>query len=219
MIKGILFDVDGTLVMSNDQHALAWQEAFAEYGYPIAYDDIRKLIGKGGDKLISEINPDLNEEEGDGRKIKNLRSEIFMKKYANTLHSTPGARQLVMAIQEAGLKTIVASSAKESELESLLIAGGVQDLLTESTTSDDVDNSKPDPDIVQVALGKIGHKADEVIMIGDTPYDIEAASNAGVKCIAVRCGGWTDDNLQGAVAIFKDPADILDHFDILGAKI
>ncbi len=211
MIRGVLFDIDGTLVLSNDQHAKAWHEAFAQFGYDVPYEDIRRLIGMGGDKLIGRLEPGLSDEEGDGKKIKELRTEIFIQKYVPELQPTPGSRELVEAIQGLGLKTMVASSAKQDELEVLLQAAGVKDLLTEATTSDDAENSKPDPDIVQVALKKIGLQADEVGMIGDTPYDIEAATKAGVPCVALRCGGWSDRELNGAFAIYDDPADLLKH--------
>lgn len=216
MIKGILFDIDGTLVLSNDQHAHAWEEAFAAYNYDVPYEDIRRLIGMGGDKLISNLQPQLNDSEGDGKLIKELRTQIFKEKYADTLKPAPGSRDLVVAAQQAGLKTVVASSAKSDELDVLLKAAEVNDLLTEATTSDDADNSKPDPDIIQAALDKIGFAPDEVGMIGDTPYDIEAASRASVPCVAVRCGGWSDKELSGAVAIYDDPADLLAHREDFG---
>ncbi len=211
MIRGILFDVDGTLVLSNDQHAKAWEEAFQQYDYEVPYEDIRRLIGMGGDKLISSLRPDLDDESGDGKKIKELRTEIFLTKYAHELQPAPGARQLVETVQSLGLQTIVASSAKQDELEVLLERAGVKDLLKKATTSDEVEASKPEPDIVQAALDKIGLQASQAGMIGDTPYDIEAADKAGVPCVALRCGGWSDRELAGAFAIYDDPADLLKH--------
>jgi HAD superfamily hydrolase (TIGR01549 family) len=209
MIRGILFDVDGTLVLSNDAHAQAWVEAFAAYGFMVQFDDIRKLIGMGSDKLIDSLFPEMNDEEGIGNQIKERRKELFLEKYAAGLRPAPGARDLVKAVHDTGLKMIAATSAGTKELSILLKAAQVDDLLTEATTSDDADNSKPDPDIVEVALEKICLPADEAVMIGDTPYDIEAASKAGVRCIAVRCGGWDDESLRGAVAIYDDPAAVL----------
>ncbi len=211
MIKGVLLDIDGTLVLSNDQHAKAWEEAFLEHGYVVPYEDIWRLIGMGGDKLISTLRPELNDEEGDGKKIKDRRAEIFLQKYANDLQPAPGSRELVETLKGLGLQLIIASSAKQDELDVILKRAKVDDLLTEATTSDDVENSKPDPDIVQVALNKIGLRSSEVGMIGDTPYDIEAAHKAGVPCVALRCGGWSDRELAGAFAIYDDPADLLKH--------
>jgi HAD superfamily hydrolase (TIGR01509 family) len=211
MIKGILLDIDGTLVLSNDAHAHAWKDSFERYGYKVDFDDIRRLIGMGGDKLIAALQPQLTDKNGDGKNIAQYRQEIFLKTYVPSLKPTEGSREFVEALQANGLKTMVASSAKDDELSALLKAANLQDLLTEATTSDDAENSKPEPDIVQVALKKIGLSANEVVMIGDTPYDIEAAGKAGVKCIALRCGGWADDELSEAVAIYDDPADMNKH--------
>lgn len=211
MLKGVLLDVDGTLVLSNDAHAKAWQEAFEEYGHRVEFEKIRRLIGMGGDKLLAETVPGLSDESGEGKAIKDRRQEIFLDKYAGELKPTPGSRQLVEALRFLGLRTVVASSASEKELSSLLKAANVADILTQATTSDDAENSKPEPDIVEVALQKIGLSPDEVLMLGDTPYDIEAATKANVKCVAVRTGGWKDTDLAGAIKIYDSPADLLAH--------
>lgn len=213
MLKGVLLDIDGTLVLSNDAHTSAWVEAFVHYGYQVSFQDVRKLIGMGGDKLLPALFPELSDKDGEGKKIKELRSEIFLSKYAPTLEPTPGSRQLVEYIQGIGVKTVVASSASNKELESLLKAAEVKDLLSETTTSDDVDGgSKPDPDIIKAALKKIDLPAEDTVMIADTPYDIEAAQKAGVDCLIVRCGGWKDHDLKGSVAIYDDPAHAVDYF-------
>jgi HAD superfamily hydrolase (TIGR01509 family) len=216
MIKGVLLDIDGTLVLSNDAHAAAWHEAFAANGYELPLEDIRRLIGMGGDKLIPAMVSDLDESEGDGKAVKELRTEIFMEQYAPDLRPTPGARQLVEAIRSEGLTPVAASSAKADELDALLHAADIEDLLDDATTADDAEGSKPDPDIIHEALKKAGLQPDEAVMIGDTPYDIEAAGKAGVRCIALRCGGWDDRDLKGALAIYDDPADLLAHRAELG---
>lgn len=205
--------MDGTLVLSNDAHAEAWVKAFAYYGYKIAYDEVRRLVGMGGDKIIPKLVPGLNNESGMGKKITTFRTKLFQDEYAPKLEAAPGSRELVEKLQDEGYKLMVASSAKEEELENLLKAAQVNDLLTEAATSGDAEQSKPDPDIVHAALEKIGLPPEQVIMIGDTPYDIEAAERAGVQLIAVRCGGWGDKDLVGAVRIFDDPADLAAHFD------
>lgn len=211
MIRGVLLDVDGTLVLSNEAHARAWVEAFKAHGYVVPFDKTLRLVGMGGDKLIAELVPDLNDESGDGKKINDLRSKLVLEKYAPSLQPAPGSRQLVQTLQRQGIKVVAASSSKEDELKVLLKAAQVDDLLAEATSSDDAENSKPDPDIIQAALEKVSLSADGVIMIGDTPYDIEAATKAGIDCVAVRCGGWKDDELMGAVAIFDDPQDLLNN--------
>lgn len=213
MIKGVLLDVDGTLVLSNDAHAEAWVKAFTHYGYEIAYDDVRWLVGMGGDKIIPKLVPELDSESGTGKALTAFRTKLFQEQYAPRLQAAPGSRALVEKLRDSGLKLMIASSAKAEELENLLKAAEVDNLLTEATTSGDADNSKPDPDIVHVALDKLGLPSEQVIMIGDTPYDIEAAGRAGVGLIAVRCGGWQDKDLEGAVAIYDYPADLVDKYD------
>lgn len=213
MVKGILIDVDGTLVLSNDAHAESWVEAFGMHGLEINFEQVRPLIGMGGDKLIPKLAPNLNKDSGLGKEISATRTKLFLKKYADKLQPTPGARELIHKLQEMGIKTIVASSAKEEELALLLKAAGVEKILTETTTSTDVDKSKPDPDIINNALGKIGLPAELVVLLGDTPYDIEAAKGCKVDVIAVRCGGCSDDQLSGAIAIYDNPQDLLEQYE------
>lgn len=219
-IRGVLLDVDGTLVASNDAHAHAWVEAYAAFGYTVAFDQVRWLIGMGGDRLIPTVTPDLQSDQGVGQQIADRRKTIFLEQYAPSLQPTPGARALVEALQRRGLRTIVSSSAKRNELETLLRAAHVDDLLREATTQDDVAQSKPAPDAVQVAFEKINLSPGACVMIGDTPYDVESAQHAGVAAIAVRCGGWDDAALAGARAIYDDPADLLAHIEtsLLGGK-
>lgn len=212
MIKGVLLDVDGTLVLSNDAHAESWVEAFAHFGYEITYQQVRKLIGMGGDKLIPKLVPKLSSESGIGKDISEFRGELFRRKYAPKLEPAPGSRKLVLRMQREGLKLMVASSANAKTLEALLEAARVNDLLHEATAAEDADKSKPDPDIVHAALEKIASPPEQVVMIGDTPYDVKAATKAGVQLIAVRCGGWKDKDLKGAAAIYDDPADIAAHY-------
>lgn len=212
-LKGVILDVDGTLVLSNDAHAQAWVDAFVEYDYPVRFEQVRPLIGMGGDKLMPAVVPGLSDQEGVGKQIAERRKEIFAERYAATLEPTAGSRDLLLRLREAGLVRVVASSAKGDELETLLKAAEVNDLIDEATTSSDAKESKPAPDIVGVALEKMGLDAAEVVMLGDTPYDIESAGGCGVRVIAVRSGGFSDEELSGALAIYDDPADLLAHYD------
>lgn len=212
MIKGILLDVDGTIVLSNDAHARAWVEAFAKYNYNIPFEKVRPLIGMGGDQLIPTLIPELSAEEGIGKQISDTRKEIFLSKYASTLQPAPGARALIEKMMQSGLKIIISSSSKKDELDVLLKAAGVGDLSIEATTSSEVEESKPSPDIVAAALEKIQLQPSEVLMLGDTPYDIKAARKCQVSVIAFRCGGFPEGQLKGAVAIYNDPQDLLDHY-------
>jgi len=210
---GILLDIDGTLVFSNDAHAHAWVEAFEKFGYGIAFKDVRPMIGMGGDHIIPTLVPELNKEEYPGKAIASYRKDLVVQKYGPPLRPTPGARDMVQKLQKSGLKVVVATSASERELDILLDAAQVKDLLDEFTTADEADASKPEPDIVQAALSKTQMQAHQVVMLADTPYDVKAASDIGVDVIAFRSGGFPDQALEGAIAIYDDPADLLQHYD------
>jgi HAD superfamily hydrolase (TIGR01509 family) len=211
-LKGVLLDIDGTLLLSNDAHAQAWVDAYQEFGYNVPFEKIQPLIGMGGDKLMATVTPELHSDQGAGKEITTLRQKIFLERYVENIQPAPGARELVQRLGELGLKLTVATSAKNDELDSLLGQAGVADLIGRTTTADDAEESKPDPDIVEAALQKSKLAPDEVLMIGDTPYDIESAGKAGVGVVAVRCGGH-DRDLEGAIAVYDDPADILEHFE------
>ena len=211
-LQAVILDVDGTLVLSNDAHAQAWVESFAAYGYQVSFEQVRPLIGMGGDQVIPKLVPELNDEEGDGKAISKKRKKLIIEHFSPSLSPTPGARDLILRMQQAGLKLIIASSATSEELSVLLKAAQVDDLLQEATTSSDAEASKPAPDIVEAALKKLKMQPSQVLMIGDTPYDIQSAKGAGVELIAVRCGGFTDQQLTEAIAIYDHPADILAHY-------
>ena len=208
----VLFDVDGTLVDSNDAHARAWVDGFAEFGVPVDYAHVRQCIGMGGDKLMPEVSR-LREDTPKGKAISDRRREIFKEKYLPRIKPFPGAHELVAALKARGLTLVAASSAKKDELKPLLAIAGAEALLDAATSSDDADQSKPDPDIVEAALKQAKARANDAIMIGDTPYDVEAASRAGVRIIAFRCGGWEDADLHGALAVYDGPADLLAHLE------
>ena len=211
-LQGVILDVDGTLALSNDAHAQAYVDAFGEAGYNVEFEQIRPLIGMGSDQLVPQILPELKDQEGKVKAISERRKELIVNRYGATVQPTNGARQLIQHMQQAGLKLIVASSATSEELEILLKAAQVDDLLKEATTSSDAEASKPAPDIVEAALSKLQMQPNQVLMLGDTPYDIKSAGGAGVGLIAVRCGGFDDAALVGAKAIYDDPADLLAHY-------
>ena len=212
MLKGVIFDVDGTLVDSNDAHAQSWVETFAEAGYDVPFPVVRPLIGMGGDKLLPRTIGVDNESE-EGKKLTKRRSEIFREKYLPRLQPLKGSRDLVKRVRSDKLKAIVATSAKDEELRGLLKAAQVEDLMQEKATASDAKKSKPDPDIIQAAIEESGVSPSELVMIGDTPYDIEAAIRAHVAPIGFRSGGWTDQELEGAVEIYDGPADLLLHYE------
>ncbi len=211
-LRTILLDIDGTLIDSNDAHARAWVSAFAEHGYVVEFEQVRPLIGKGGDKLLPELTG-LDPHSGEGKRISASRGEIFRSRELPSLRPTPGARDLLEHLRARGLDLVVATSAQADEVQAILEQAGVADLIEVAASSDDANESKPDPDIIQAALRKAGSQAAHSVMLGDTPYDVEAATRARVPVVAVRCGGWTTDALVGAAAVYDDPADLLAHFD------
>lgn len=212
MERAALLDVDGTLVDSNDAHARAWVDALGEAGIRVEAERVRPLIGMGGDKLIPEIS-DLDPESPEAKRISERRAEIFRERYLPTLRPVPGARELLERLRADGYRLVVATSSKRQELEGLLNVAGIADLVDDATTADDADESKPDPDIVHAALGKAGVPPHRAFMLGDTPYDVEAAQRASVGIVAVRSGGWGDHELQGALAVYDTPADLLADYE------
>lgn len=211
-VQGVIFDVDGTLVDSNDAHAQSWLEVLQ--GYPqVTYERVRALIGKGGDKLLPELTG-VDPEGEEGQRLQEARAALFKRRYLPALRPLPGARALVQHLHDQGLRLAVASSAQAEELQTLLQVAGVEALLTRVASSSDAEHSKPDPDIIHAALAQLRLPAAAVVMIGDTPYDIIAAQRAGVAIIALRCGGrWSDDDLRGADALYDSPADLLRQVD------
>jgi len=212
VLRGVIFDIDGTLVDSNEAHARSWVDTLHEAGYDVPFDVIWPMIGMGGDKLL----PSATGIESDSRLGKDLskrRWEIFQRDYLPRLKPMPGARELVARVRQDDLAIIVASSAGGNEVGALMEAADVADLMEETTSASDAEDSKPDPDIVQAAVRKSGLEPDELIMLGDTPYDVQAAIGANVKLVGLLCGGWTMLELSGATAIYDDPADLLKWYD------
>ena len=211
-LRGVIVDVDGTLIDSNDQHARAWVDAFAEGGLVLSYATVRPLIGMGADNLL----PRLTGRPSDsalGQRLSAAHGRIFKARYWASVRPFPAARDLLAAMRAHGLELAVASSAQGDELQALLDCAGVAALIASRTSASDAAESKPDPDIVHAALGKLGMDAGDVLMLGDTPYDIAAAGKLGIRAIGVRCGGWEAPDLVGALAVYADPADLLAHYD------
>ena len=212
MVKAVLFDVDGTLVDSNDAHADAWVKAFASVGVWVDHDKVRRSIGMGGDKLMPAVSG-IEEDSEQGSKIGEERSRIFKAEFLPKLKAFRDAARLVAAVKARGLTAVAASSAKKDELKALLKIAGAEWLMDAATSSDDAEESKPDPDIIVAALRRAHATAAQAVMIGDTPYDIEAAARAGVRTIGFRSGGWMDADLRGAIAIYDGPWDLLARID------
>lgn len=212
MVRGVLLDVDGTLLESNDAHAEAFVRALAEAGVAVPFDRVRRCIGMGSEKLLAAA-AGIRGDDPRSRAVQDRKGAIFKLEYLPHLRPTPGARRLVQRFKDAGLRRVVASSAHGDELQQLLRQAEVADLIDDETSSSEVERSKPDPDIVHAALGKIALPAGQVLLLGDTPYDIESARRAGVGAVVLRCGGWPDPELPGALAIYDDPAQLSAQFD------
>jgi HAD superfamily hydrolase (TIGR01509 family) len=215
MIGAILFDVDGTLIDSNDLHAVAWRETFLHFGVDLPLEDIRGQIGKGGDNLIPALLPrELVEERQ--QEIEDFRSELFKRNYLPRVVPFPGVRALFERIKAGGKKIVLASSAKGAEVAFHVGVIGAEDLISDTTSADDVEHSKPCPDIFAAALEKVKPLGpDEVVVVGDSPFDIEAAKTLGMKAIGMRSGGFPDDVLlaAGADALYDGPEDLLHDYE------
>lgn len=208
----MIFDVDGTLIDSNNAHARAWVQAFDEHGITAAYESVRRAIGMGGDKLLPRV-AGISEESPKGTAIARRRGEIFQETWLPRLRPFPRTRELVERLVADDFTLAVASSATEEELRPLLHAAGVSDLIPLRTSSDDAEHSKPDPDIVQAAVKRTGCPPARTIMIGDTPYDVEAALRAGIRIVAFECGGWGRADLRGASEVYRGASELLDEYE------
>ncbi|UQN10040.1 HAD family hydrolase [Deinococcus sp. QL22] len=206
MYKGVIFDIDGTLVESNDAHARAWVKAFADENLTVPFDQVRPLIGMGSDQMVPRLT-DIHKDTPTFKRLSEAWKRHFQAEEVPHLKAQPGVRALIERLQARGLRLIVGTSADEALVADLLKVAGVDDLLTDYTTASDVEASKPEPDIVQAAVSKLGLEPAEVLMVGDTPFDIESARKAGVATIALRCGG--DTRFEGAAAVYADPGDWL----------
>lgn len=211
-LRGVLLDVDGTLIDSNDAHASSWSDTFREFGYDISFERVRPLIGMGGDKLLPQLTG-LEHESDRAKQLTERRKEIFNTMYLPHLRAFPGTHELLARLKGDDLALIVATSAQKEELNKLLEQTGLEELVDRKTSSSDADHSKPDPDIIEAALERGKLRPHEAIMLGDTPYDVEAAGHAGVATIALRCGGWPDRALSDAVAIYNDPRSLLTQYE------
>lgn len=209
--RSVILDIDGTLVDSNEAHVQAWVTALAEHGFDVPAEKIRRLIGMGGDNLLpAAIGVEKDSERG--KPIAERHDELF-KERLPTLKPFPRVRELLERMKADGLRLVVATSSEPDQMKALLDIAGVADLLEDAASKGDAESSKPEPDIVQAALDRLDLPAGEAVMLGDTPYDVEAAGKIGIGTIALRCGGFTDEDLGRAIAIYDDAADLLARYD------
>jgi HAD superfamily hydrolase (TIGR01509 family) len=214
MIKAVIFDIDGTLVDSVDLHAQAWKETFKKYGKDVPYEQVRRQIGKGSDQLLP-VFFSREELEEFGEAMEEYRSKLFQREFLPRVRAFPQVRELFERIKADGKRIALASSAKDEELAAYKTIANISDLVEEETSSDDAEKSKPHPDIFKVALEKLGDvEPSEAIVVGDTPYDAEAARKLNLRTIGLLSGGFSEDDLlsAGTNLIFQDPADLLAHY-------
>ena len=212
-IRAVLFDLDGTLVDSNEAHVAAWQAVFADAGHDVPLADIRGQIGKGGDNLVPALLPDTDEREQE--RLSKAHGKRFKAQHLDHVQPFPGAPALLARVHASGRQVVLASSASRGELKHYVALLGAEDLVDAMTSIDDVKDSKPAPDIFAAALGKAGVAADEAVAVGDSPFDMQSANRAGMGAVGVRSGGFSDDALSeaGATALYTDVAALLAGFD------
>lgn len=208
-VEAVLLDVDGTLIDSNYQHTLAWFRAFREHGFVLPAWRIHRAIGMGGDQLVPALlGKGVDEEQGDD--IRDTRDPIY-KELMPEVEPLDGAHELIAELKERGLTIVLASSSPEDELDHYLELLDARDLADAWTTKEDVEATKPAPDLVRAALDKAG--TDNAAMIGDTRWDVESAGKAGVETVCLMTGGWSEQELRdaGAVAVYESIDDLRSH--------
>ena len=213
-IRSILFDIDGTLVDSNEFHVLAWQRAFDAHGFALSPELIREQIGKGADMLIPALLPKLDEQRR--QRIAEHHDETFRRDYRARVEPFEHAAALVRAVTDRGCAVVLASSSNQDDVDHYIDLLGIRTLLAGATTADDVAHSKPAGDIFAAALKKLPDaQPGETLVIGDTPYDVIAAAKCGLETIALRSGGFSDAQLRraGARSIYEGVGDLLAHLE------
>jgi HAD superfamily hydrolase (TIGR01509 family) len=213
-VGAALFDVDGTLVDSNHLHAQAWSEAFRRFGFDIPPERVAFQVGKGGDNLIPALLPDLGQDRRD--EIEEYRSDLYKKDYLPRVRPFPGVRPLFERLRADGVAIVLASSSGRDEVDHNLDLIGCRDLVSAATSRDDVERSKPCPDIFEAALEKAAPvPPEQAIVIGDSPWDAKAAAKLGLRTIGFRSGGFADADLRaaGACALYDGPEDLLRRYD------
>jgi HAD superfamily hydrolase (TIGR01509 family) len=208
-----VLDIDGTLVDTNYHHAIAWYRAFRQSEIVLPIWRIHRHIGMGGDQLVGALTDEETERER-GDEIRAAEKTLYFE-LIDEVEPMEGARELIEELKRRGHTVVLASSAKDDEVEKYLDLLDARELADSWTTSADVKETKPQPDLVNSALERSGGSADEAVMVGDTPWDVHAAENAGVKTITVRTGGFGDDELRdaGAIEVYESVAELRSKLD------
>lgn len=213
-VKAVFFDIDGTLVDSNEFHVMAWDEAFHEAGFWASTETIRNQIGKGADQLIPSLFPEMGTDQQ--KKTANRHGEIFRTRYLNLVKPFPRATDLIELLHSKGKKVVLASSADQTEVDHYVELLKIGHALSGTVSNDDVKSSKPAGDIFAAALAAVFPlSASETFAIGDTRYDVESALKSDVKTIALRSGGASEETLAdaGAAYVYASVKELFETYD------
>jgi HAD superfamily hydrolase (TIGR01509 family) len=206
-----ILDIDGTLVDTNYHHAVAWFRAFRHFDVTLPLYRIHRHIGMGGDQMIAALCGDGTEDEkGDDIRA---AEKVLYSELIGEVEPLRGARELIVELKDRGHAVVLASSAKEDEVDHYLDLLDARELADDWTTSADVESTKPEPDLVKAAMEKAG--SDEAVMVGDTTWDVEAAGRAGIPSVTVRTGGFSAAELRdaGAIAVFDSIEELSEALD------
>ncbi len=201
----LLFDIDGTLVDTTYHHAMCWHRAFTRLGHDVTVNRLHRLIGMGGDRLpAAACGQEVEERDGDA--LREAWGEEYAE-VADLVRPVPGAAETVRALVDAGYVVALPSSGERTFAEKAVTQLGIEELVTVLTTSSDAEESKPDPELVDATLAKVREDHADVrraLLVGDTPYDVEAAHRAGLPCVGVLTGGFSEAELEGAAVVLED---------------
>ena len=203
-----ILDIDGTLVDTNYQHALAWFRAFAQCEIVVPIWRIHRHIGMGGDQLVQAVTDEQTEREH-GDAIRSAEGDRYME-MIDEVRSMEGSHELIEDLGRRGHSVLLASSAKPDEIEHYLDLLQARELADGWTSAEDVEATKPAPDLVEVALERAGAPARDAVMVGDSPWDVKAAARAGIQTLAVMTGGFCEEELlqAGAASVFESVAQL-----------
>ena len=214
MINAIIFDLDGTLVDSVDYHTEAWVKAFQKYGYNFSFAKLRQQIGKGSEYIVGDL---LSQEEAEKLEsdIAQYRKKYYQDNLLEKVRPFPKVKELFQTIKADEIKIVLASSARKETIAHYKELLEIEDLIDGATSTDDVEKSKPEPDIFAAALEQLADlSTEEIIVVGDSPYDAIAAGKISLRTIGVLCGGFERETLTeaGCIALYQDPADLLNNY-------
>jgi phosphoglycolate phosphatase-like HAD superfamily hydrolase len=208
----VLLDIDGTLVDSNDAHAHAWVETLARHRIEVSFERVRRMIGMGGDRVVEQITGQPRH-GGETKALQDECAAVFAEHWLGQVTPIDQSRELVLRLRHEGYQIALASASHKDVLRSLLEIAGISDLIGPEAVPPKPEASKPDPATIEVALSRVDTDRSRVVMIGDTPYDVEAGRAAHVDVLAFTSGGWSPEALAGAIAVYRGPSELLARWD------